>query len=159
MNVFEWHWKIIRHVLQADLADRDFTAERHQAVVISMGAVDPIAAETSAAERAAAETRNQHKLSIPRRPAWDAATTPEQLEAQEKQSFLEWRRYVLLAGLSCVPYLYQSNLQGSYSCRLHSGMNCMVHHGLEMWQWHNQLLINLVHYLLDATACFSRFNF
>jgi hypothetical protein len=82
--------------MQADLADRDFTAERHQAVVISMGAVDPIAAETSAAERVAAESRNQHKLVIPRRPAWDTSTTPEQLEAQEKQSFLEWRRYVLL---------------------------------------------------------------
>ena len=34
-----------------------------------------------------------HKLIIPRRPAWDETTTPDQLDAQEKASFLNWRRY------------------------------------------------------------------
>jgi hypothetical protein len=57
------------------------------------GGVDPFSNPHSAAERAAAEARNQHKLCIPRRPAWDASTTHEQLEAQEKQSFLDWRRW------------------------------------------------------------------
>merc|ERR1712232_1401815 len=29
---------------------------------------------------------------IPRRPEWDATTTPEQLEINERNAFLEWRR-------------------------------------------------------------------
>jgi hypothetical protein len=79
--------------LQAELADRDFTAERYQPVVISTSAHSTLAAEQSAALRAAAEARNVHKLCIPRRPEWDASTTPEQLDAQEKAAFLSWRRY------------------------------------------------------------------
>lgn len=31
-------------------------------------------------------------LSVPRRPKWDATTTPEQLEETEKMTFLAWRR-------------------------------------------------------------------
>ncbi|XP_076320618.1 LOW QUALITY PROTEIN: large subunit GTPase 1 homolog [Tachypleus tridentatus] len=40
------------------------------------------------------ETQENHKqlLSIPRRPLWDYNTTPEQLDQNEKNSFLEWRR-------------------------------------------------------------------
>ncbi|KAF6251424.1 hypothetical protein COO60DRAFT_1704822 [Scenedesmus sp. NREL 46B-D3] len=76
----------------AELADRDFTAERYQPVVISTSAHSTLAAEQSAALRAAAEARNVHKLCIPRRPKWDASTTPEQLDAQEKAAFLNWRR-------------------------------------------------------------------
>jgi large subunit GTPase 1 len=78
--------------MQAELADRDFTAERYQPVVISTSAHSTLAAEQSAALRAAAEARNVHKLCIPRRPEWDASTTPEQLDAQEKAAFLNWRR-------------------------------------------------------------------
>lgn len=78
--------------LQAELADRDFTAERYQPVVITTSAHTALAAEQSAAKRAEAEQRNAHKLHIPRRPEWDASTTHEQLDAQEKASFLEWRR-------------------------------------------------------------------
>lgn len=33
-----------------------------------------------------------HKLIIPRRPPWDETTTPDQLDAQEKAAFLNWRR-------------------------------------------------------------------
>lgn len=32
------------------------------------------------------------KLIIPRRPPWDETTTPDQLDAQEKAAFLDWRR-------------------------------------------------------------------
>eukprot|EP00878_Enallax_costatus_P006164 GHUV01006462.1.p1 GENE.GHUV01006462.1~~GHUV01006462.1.p1 ORF type:complete len:220 (+),score=52.30 GHUV01006462.1:205-864(+) len=76
----------------AELADRDFTAERYQPVVVSTSAHTALAAEQSAAKRTEAEQRNAHKLHIPRRPEWDASTTPEQLDAQEKASFLDWRR-------------------------------------------------------------------
>lgn len=35
-------------------------------------------------------------IKIPRRPRWDAATTPHQLEQLERDSFLEWRRSLAL---------------------------------------------------------------
>ena len=31
-------------------------------------------------------------LTVPRRPPWNKKTTPDQLERQEKDSFLDWRR-------------------------------------------------------------------
>ena len=78
---------------QADLADRDFTAERYQPVVLSMGgAPDAPPAPVGAAERAAAEERFGEALQVPRRPPWDAGTTPDMLDAQERQAFLDWRR-------------------------------------------------------------------
>ncbi|GFR44328.1 hypothetical protein Agub_g5541, partial [Astrephomene gubernaculifera] len=79
----------------ADLADRDFTAERGQAVVISMGAsgvVDPREEAAAAEARAEAEARNAHRLALPRRPAWSPEMTAEQLDLQERTSFLAWRR-------------------------------------------------------------------
>uniref|UniRef100_A0A7R9Z1F2 Uncharacterized protein n=1 Tax=Chlamydomonas euryale TaxID=1486919 RepID=A0A7R9Z1F2_9CHLO len=76
----------------AELADRDFTAERTQIVVASGGAVDPVASERAEVERRAAEARHAHRLRLPRRPAWDARTTPEELDLQERNSFLAWRR-------------------------------------------------------------------
>jgi hypothetical protein len=42
-----------------------------------------------------------HKLIIPRRPPWDETTTPDQLDAQEKASFLSWRRCVAGASWPC----------------------------------------------------------
>ena len=35
-----------------------------------------------------------NELSVPRRPAWDESTTPQELDAKEKESFLEWRRAI-----------------------------------------------------------------
>lgn len=43
--------------MQADLADRDFTAERYQPIVIGSTAHSALSAEQSAAERAQAEAR------------------------------------------------------------------------------------------------------
>lgn len=82
----------------AALADRDFAAERAQVIVLDApkaslgGALDARAAE--AAERAAAEAQALHggQLSVPRRPAWDASMDAARLDAQERSSFLEWRR-------------------------------------------------------------------
>eukprot|EP00879_Flechtneria_rotunda_P024293 GHRR01025747.1.p1 GENE.GHRR01025747.1~~GHRR01025747.1.p1 ORF type:complete len:161 (+),score=63.12 GHRR01025747.1:222-704(+) len=76
----------------AELADRDFTAERYQPIVVGTSAHSALAAEQSAAARAETESRSAHKLHIPRRPPWDASTSAEQLDAQEKASFLNWRR-------------------------------------------------------------------
>ena len=68
---------------QADLADRDFTAERGQAVVIiSSGAVDPIEQERNEKERREAEERHRHRLKLPRRPSWTSDMTGEELDLQ-----------------------------------------------------------------------------
>jgi hypothetical protein len=45
------------HLRQADLADRDFTAERYQPVVLSMGGAFEAPAAVTEEERAAAEAR------------------------------------------------------------------------------------------------------
>ena len=47
--------------LQAELADRDFTAQRGQGVVLSAGEQQQPDSQQSAAERRAAELRNQHR--------------------------------------------------------------------------------------------------
>jgi large subunit GTPase 1 len=61
-------------------------------VVISAGALPPVDLARAVAARAEVESRNRHRLCIPRRPAWTAATTPEKLEEMERASFLAWRR-------------------------------------------------------------------
>lgn len=61
-------------------------------MVISTGAVDSKDEERAAADRAEAEARHRHRLVIPRRPGWSLKTTPEQLHAQERNAFLDWRR-------------------------------------------------------------------
>lgn len=81
----------------ADLAGKDFTAEKEHVIVISTGAVPAVDNERMQAERSEAEERNRHRLRIPRRPSWDGSTTPDQLEDQERSSFYAWRRE--LAGL------------------------------------------------------------
>jgi large subunit GTPase 1 len=76
----------------AELAERDFAAERTQVVVVSTGAVEGRDAERAAEDRAEAESRHRHRLVIPRRPGWSLTTTPDELHAQERSSFLDWRR-------------------------------------------------------------------
>jgi hypothetical protein len=46
---------------QAELAERDFTAERGEAIVVSTGAVDPVTEAVSATKRQEAEERNRHR--------------------------------------------------------------------------------------------------
>jgi large subunit GTPase 1 len=36
--------------------------------------------------------KNKSRLTVPRRPKWDESTTPQQLDVQERQGLLEWRR-------------------------------------------------------------------
>ncbi|DBA95930.1 hypothetical protein WJX77_005491 [Trebouxia sp. C0004] len=79
----------------ADLAGKDFTAEKQQVIVISTGNNKAMTAkdqERNALERRAAEQRHEHRLRIPRRPAWTTNMSPEILEQRERASFLEWRR-------------------------------------------------------------------
>lgn len=36
--------------------------------------------------------QNLEKLTVPRRPPWDKSMTAEQVQRNERESFLEWRR-------------------------------------------------------------------
>jgi large subunit GTPase 1 len=99
-------------LVQAQLANRDFVSEREQFLDVDDVAREyvPTGRMGGAAfiydEGPAAESRSNmidgpnhnfafHELSVPRRPAWTpGVTTPEELEAMENESFLEWRRGV-----------------------------------------------------------------
>ncbi len=78
----------------AELAGTDFTAEKMNNIKIIhtdqrnpylLSATD----ERSAAKKQAAK---RNRLTVPRRPAWDETTTPQELDKMERASLLEWRR-------------------------------------------------------------------
>nr|OQO15536.1 hypothetical protein B0A51_17309 [Rachicladosporium sp. CCFEE 5018] len=78
----------------AELAGTDFTAEKMNNVkIVHTDQRNPYllsSAEESGVVRKMNAQRS--KLTVPRRPAWDANTTARELDEREKQSFLEWRR-------------------------------------------------------------------
>lgn len=79
---------------QAQMAGREFASEKERFVVLDpLGAVarDP-AVRWSDEDRPSSFAFAE--LSVPRRPAWDADTTPEELARRENDAFLEWRRGV-----------------------------------------------------------------
>jgi large subunit GTPase 1 len=78
----------------AELAGTDFTAEKMNNVkIIHTDQKNPYLL-SAAEERAAVGKQKAYKdrLIVPRRPQWDASTTPEQLDRMERGSLLEWRR-------------------------------------------------------------------
>lgn len=78
----------------AELAGTDFTAEKMNNVkIIHTDQRNPYllsAAEERSAMRK--HQKNKGRLTVPRRPKWDENTTPQQLDIQERESLLEWRR-------------------------------------------------------------------
>lgn len=78
----------------AELAGTDFTAEKMNNVkIIHIDQKNPFLLSASE-ERDVLGKHRMHKgrLTVPRRPQWDSTTTPEQLDAKERESFLNWRR-------------------------------------------------------------------
>jgi len=75
----------------ASLADKEFTAEKQNAVIITSTSFQTKIDEPSE-EQIRAEREHWNSLKIPRRPHWDRNTTAEKLHEMESQSFLEWRR-------------------------------------------------------------------
>ncbi|KAK8199630.1 nucleolar GTP-binding protein 2 [Phyllosticta capitalensis] len=78
----------------AELAGTDFTAEKMNNVkIIHKDQKNPYLLSASE-ERAAVRKQNAHKknLTVPRRPAWDEHTTPQELDTRERESLLQWRR-------------------------------------------------------------------
>jgi large subunit GTPase 1 len=78
----------------AELAGTDFTAEKMNSFkIIHTDQRNPYLL-SPAEERSVLQKHdeNRRRLTIPRRPAWDDTTTPEQLNDLESVSFLQWRR-------------------------------------------------------------------
>ena len=79
----------------ATLSERDFTAESARSVVVTKDVIDAATntmAVLSREEIAKVLREYADKLVVPRRPPWTRTTTKEALDAQERESFLEWRR-------------------------------------------------------------------
>lgn len=98
----------------AELAGVDFTAEKQNVTVVSVGSV--VRGVLSERERANLRTlheRHKDLLRIPRRPPWDESTSAEELHALEKESFVAWRRQLAelqeTDGLMMTPY--EKNLE------------------------------------------------
>ncbi|AET38000.1 ribosome biogenesis GTPase LSG1 Ecym_2254 [Eremothecium cymbalariae DBVPG len=106
----EANWVKLRSVTQesaldaflntAELADKDFTADRHSNVkIIRMNAGDDTATSqgfTLTNEQRATMNAKQRThlkdLIVPRRPNWDEKTSRFELGRLEKDGFLDWRR-------------------------------------------------------------------
>lgn len=83
----------------AALADKDFTADRHSNVkIIRMDShtdsrTQAVGMTNAQKEVVNAKQREHAKdLIVPRRPHWDESTTKYELQRQESEAFLEWRR-------------------------------------------------------------------
>lgn len=86
---------------QADLANQEFKSEKEGLVVLDATgqvyrpAITPSVrwADESGGE-ASPPDFTFTELCVPRRPAWDESTTPQELQAKEELAFLEWRRAI-----------------------------------------------------------------
>ncbi|KAA8910920.1 hypothetical protein FN846DRAFT_937504 [Sphaerosporella brunnea] len=78
----------------AEMADTDFTAEKMTNVqVVHKDQFNPYLL-TAEQERKVKRKQAHHsqQLTVPRRPKWNADTTPLELDQMERESFLNWRR-------------------------------------------------------------------
>lgn len=79
----------------AELADTDFTAERMNVKIVASDQVNPyLLTPEQEAARGRKQDELRQSLTVPRRPTWDEDTTPQQLDRNEKEAFLEWRRHL-----------------------------------------------------------------
>nr|ODO02417.1 large subunit GTPase 1 [Cryptococcus depauperatus CBS 7855] len=82
----------------AALADQDFTTERSKMRIISAPGMVPsnvnpfLLSEEQEQEVIKKKADYSGGLTVPRRPPWSRSTTRLELEKQERESFLDWRR-------------------------------------------------------------------
>ena len=78
----------------AELAGTDFTAEKMNNVkIIHKDQKNPYLLSANEERNVIRRQReNKDRLTVPRRPKWDAKTTPQELDRAEREAMLEWRR-------------------------------------------------------------------
>lgn len=89
-------------LVQAEMANKEFASQKEQFVMLDSTAQQAIEEEefSEGAEEGTINSAGKSRdfafqeLSVPRRPAWDESTTPEELDRREKESFLNWRRSI-----------------------------------------------------------------
>jgi large subunit GTPase 1 len=85
---------------RANLADKNFESEHERFVIIDDTAHDiaTIGDYSKQKDNGGMNAKDLQfdftELSVPRRPKWDASTTPEELDKSEKEAFLSWRRRI-----------------------------------------------------------------
>ncbi|KAF8756153.1 P-loop containing nucleoside triphosphate hydrolase protein [Rhizoctonia solani] len=84
----------------AQLAGTEFTAERQNITIIQNSAVTSVGhnpyllSSQEEKETLRRHAQNKDRLRVPRRPPWTRDLTTSQLERQEREAFLEWRRSI-----------------------------------------------------------------
>ncbi|KAI4499986.1 hypothetical protein M0802_004856 [Mischocyttarus mexicanus] len=97
----------------ANLAGTEFNAEKLNIKFVNIQNLPGLL--TKDEKKKVLEEHEKHKgfLKIPRRPKWDSSTTAQDLQAKEKEEFLEWRRNLSMLqeseGLILTPY--EKNLE------------------------------------------------
>jgi large subunit GTPase 1 len=86
-------------LIQAEMADREFISEKEQVVLLDATAQAAGDVNENGGIVLQGNERTNSKfafaeLSVPRRPAWDENTTAAELDQNEKDAFLEWRRAI-----------------------------------------------------------------
>ncbi|RMZ69711.1 ribosome biogenesis gtpase lsg1 [Pyrenophora seminiperda CCB06] len=78
----------------AELAGTDFTAEKMNNVkIIHKDQKNPyLLSDLEERNITKKHKENKNRLTVPRRPKWDAKTTPQELDEKERASLLQWRR-------------------------------------------------------------------
>lgn len=98
---------------KAELAGTEFQAEKLNIKFVNPKSNVGILSDTEMKDMEKLITDHKDMLKIPRRPQWTKETTPEELNANESKSFLEWRRDLSLLqekeGLVITPY--EKNLE------------------------------------------------
>ncbi|XP_078725732.1 large subunit GTPase 1 homolog [Lampetra fluviatilis] len=80
----------------AELAGTEFTAEKLNIKVVSEVARTGVLSDEESQKMKLLHESNKHFLNIPRRPRWDASTTTEALQLNEREDFLAWRRQLAI---------------------------------------------------------------
>ncbi|XP_046820586.1 large subunit GTPase 1 homolog [Vespa crabro] len=97
----------------ADLAGTEFNAEKLNIKFVNLHGLPGLLTKDEKKKVLEAHEKNKGYLKIPRRPKWDSSTTGEDLQATEKEEFLEWRRGLAILqeseGLILTPY--EKNLE------------------------------------------------
>eukprot|EP00871_Galdieria_phlegrea_P005389 jgi/Galph1/5851/GphlegSOOS_G4525.1 len=93
-------------LLEAELANRNFEADRHKRVIFDADKELQVASKSVL-------NNDEEALQIPRRPKWSKSITASQLESLENEAFLEWRRKLAKVEESshCVLTPFEKNLQ------------------------------------------------
>ncbi|XP_071450969.1 large subunit GTPase 1 homolog [Hetaerina americana] len=95
----------------AELAGTEFQAEKLNISFVNTISQVGLLSDAEKTRIQDVQEKNKQFLQIPRRPKWDAETTPEELHSRERDAFLDWRRKLAIFqeenasnGLILTPY-------------------------------------------------------